>query len=90
MISKGVLLRDQRGRITFRDGTTVRREPGETLIEAATKHKSMQSHFFITTSQNEASDYYQSEPEADEECKADVLAAEHWPKNDQGGSQGNI
>ena len=72
-------MRDQRERITFRDGSLVRRKPGETIIEAASKCKGMQSHFF-TMHQDNMSDYYQSEVETDDEYEAEVLAAEHRPK----------
>jgi hypothetical protein len=79
MISKGTLLRDQNGRITFRDGSVVRWELGEIIIEAASKCKTMQSHLF-TMSQNKASEYYQSDAEHSNDYKADVLAAEHHPR----------
>ena len=75
MLQKGTLLRDQNGRITFRDGSVVHREQGETIIQAASKRKTMQSHF-VTMVQDEALEYYQSEGE----IGADVFAAEHQPK----------
>ena len=79
MLQQGTLMRDREGRITFRDGTVVRREQGETIIQAANRHKGMQSHFFAMN-QDEVSEYYQSEGEPDDEYEADVLAAEHQPK----------
>jgi hypothetical protein len=79
MILKGNLLWDQNGRITFRDRSVVQQEPDEIIIEAASKHKTMQSHLF-TMSQNEASEYYQSDAEPGNVYKTDVLAAEHHPR----------
>jgi hypothetical protein len=78
MLNAGTLVRDPAGRITFRDGVLVRREPNETIIQAAARRNGMQSHFFAL---NDVSEYYQSDAEPDEEdSEVEVLAAEKQPK----------
>jgi hypothetical protein len=79
MLQTGALMHDQSSRITFQDGSVVHCEQGETIIEAAHRHKGTQSHFF-TLNQGEISKYYQSEVEGKDDDVADVLAAEHQPK----------
>lgn len=73
MIDNGSIVRDQFGRITFRDGTPVQREPGETIKQAATRRQTMHSHFIQLSDMTE---YYQSD---DEDCE--VMAAEREPKS---------
>ena len=72
MINNGSIVRDQFGRITFKDGTPVQREPGETIKQAATRRQTMHSHFIQVSDMTE---YYQSE---DEDCE--VMAAERETK----------
>jgi hypothetical protein len=78
MLNAGTLVQDPTGKITFRDGTLVRREPNETIIQAAGRRNGMQSHFFAL---NDMSEYYQSEAEHDnEDYEVEVLAAKKQPK----------
>ena len=79
MLRSGTLMRDQGGRITVRDGSVVRREQGETIIEAAGKRQGKQSHFF-TMGASEITEYYQSDEEDEYERRVEVLAAEHQPR----------
>lgn len=74
LINSGTLIRDQSGRVVYHDGTIVRREQGETIIQAANRQSNAngQSHFI--TLEEVMSEYYISEAEAD------VMAAQKQPK----------
>ena len=71
MINKGSIVKDQFGRINFRDGTPVQREPGETIKQAATRKQTMHSHFIEVS---DMADDYQSD---NDDCE--VMAADRQP-----------
>lgn len=77
LVASGAVIRDTYGRVTYRDGTLIRREYGETIAQAVEKRTVGQSHF-IMMGENIESDYYQSE---EEEYSGGVLAAEKQPKS---------
>jgi len=79
-IQQGDLKKDEYGKITFRDGTLVQRNMGESIIAAADRRNGMSTHLF-TLRPAEFSDYYQSDADDEDDCiQVEVLAAERDPK----------
>ncbi|KAF5376232.1 hypothetical protein D9615_008560 [Tricholomella constricta] len=85
-IQKGDLKRDDYGRITFKDGTVVRRGGDETIIAAADRHNQIYatSHFIsigankYTTFERAAHIYEMNSEDSDDE--ADVFALDRDPR----------
>ncbi|KAF9455302.1 hypothetical protein BDZ94DRAFT_1327646 [Collybia nuda] len=79
LIKSGVLVRDQTGRIVYRDGTIVRRERGETIIQAASRRNGSNNQSHLITME-EISEYYVSEDDTHEQSDVKVMAAEKQSK----------
>ena len=74
MVRTGALARDDYGRITFSDGTIVRRLPGESIVQAVSRSHSAEVHFIEALAY---ADYYQSDSD---EPGIEVFAVEKEPK----------
>ena len=78
LLKKGTIIRNSTGQIMFRDGTPVRRQYNETLIQAISNRSSRTSHFYAIQDEDSEDDEYNNYyylSELDEESDYEVFEA---------------
>ncbi|RDB16218.1 hypothetical protein Hypma_003110 [Hypsizygus marmoreus] len=78
-IRDGNLMKNEYGRITFRDGVLVQQNADETIIQAAERRGGLKSHYFAIDTKDQDT-YYQSDADSEDTYEAEVFGVEHTPK----------